>query len=86
MADIIPIHGAPINGVKPKSESRQFGGHRYTLMFDTNAPPERRWFWTVKYTRIYEYIGAASTIQRAAKEAERKIGELLSYEGRTRAG
>jgi hypothetical protein len=78
MADVIYI-----NGVKPKSESRQFGGHKYHLQFDANAPPERRWFWRVLFTRTYEYVGAAPTIQKAAKEAERKIMELEN--GRIRA-
>jgi hypothetical protein len=81
MAEIIYI-----NGVKPKSESRLYGGQRYTLQFDNAAPPERRWFWTVKYQRVYEYVGGAATMQRAAKEAERKIGELNSHADRIRAG
>lgn len=65
-----------VNGVQPKSEARSFGGHRYSLHFDANAPAERRWFWCVKYTRVYEYVGTAPTINRAAKAAERKIEEL----------
>jgi len=84
MADIIPIN-ALVNGVKPKGESRLYRGHRYTLQFDAAAPPERRWFWTVKYHRVYEYVGAAASINRAALEAEKKIKELEANERRTRA-
>lgn len=63
--------------VKPKIESRAYQGHRYILRFDPNAPPNLRWTWTVKYTRTYEYIGSCSDLDKASRQAEKKIRELI---------
>jgi hypothetical protein len=74
MSNVIDLYTN--DGVKTKAETRHYAGHRYTLRFDPTATHDQRWLWVVKYTRTYEYIGTASTIQRAAKDAERKITEL----------
>ena len=74
MSNIIDL---PV-GVRAKAETRLYAGHRYTLRFSPTATPDKRWSWVVKYTRTYEYIGSAETIQRASKDAELQIRKLNS--------
>lgn len=66
-----------LNGVRPKSEARSFSGQRYTLTFDPNAPTDKRWRYTVKFTRVYEYYGSAADIEKADKAAKKHITQLI---------
>ncbi len=72
--------------VKPKIERRTHNGHRYILRFDPNAPPHIRWIWMVQYTRTYEYVGACDDIEKAARQAERKIRELIGKDDKRTTG
>jgi hypothetical protein len=64
------------DGVRTKAETRHYAGHRFTLRYDPTAAHDQRWLWVAKITRTYEFVGTASTIERAAKAAERKIMEM----------
>jgi hypothetical protein len=63
--------------VQPKCESGMHMGHRYVLQFDPNASPDERWCWIVKFTRVYDYVGSAPTIEAAMRAAKRQIKELV---------
>lgn len=63
--------------IRPKTEIRNYKGHRYILRFDPNAPQSERWHWTVKYTTVYEYYGSASSIEAASRAAMKRIRTLL---------
>jgi len=81
MGDVINMseHKTP-DTVRPKSESRVYNGHRYTLSFKPTADILHRWEWKLKFTRIYEFAGSAATIDLAAKQA---IKQVDTMEGRS---
>lgn len=62
--------------IKPKSESFEEGGQRYTCTYDPNAPKENRWVWEVHYTIVFRYFGSKPTMEAAASTARRKIHAL----------
>lgn len=66
-----------VREVKPKSEARRYKGHNFVLSYRPAAPIAERWQWHVKFTRVYEFVGSAATIDRAAKEAQTKIDAML---------
>lgn len=59
--------------IKPKSETFEHGGQKYTCTFDPNAPKHEQWVWTVNYTRVYAHFGACPTMEAAASRARRLI-------------
>lgn len=63
-----------------KRETYEHGGQKYTCAFDPNAPPHERWVWYVDYTRSYQYVGSAPTLEKAAIAARRKIHSLNTRE------
>lgn len=66
--------------VKPKVESYNYEGHRYTLKFEPNASPEHRWSWMVTYTCVYELFGRAPTVDLAGRQARTRIRQLNKRE------
>ena len=65
---------------KPKSETFEHAGQKYTCMFDPNAPKGEQWVWYVDYIRTYRYVGNASTMDKAAANARRQIHKLNKYQ------
>lgn len=63
-----------------KTISDREGDHRYTCTFDPNAPPHERWVWYVDYVRTYRYVGSSPTMEKAVKDARRKIHSLNTHE------
>jgi hypothetical protein len=70
------IYMAERKPIPPKTATFEHGGQRYTCRFDPNAPPDKRWVWTVAYTRTYQYFGHASTMEGASSNARRQIHKL----------
>ena len=70
---------APNDSVKPKIVTNTYAGHRYTLRFDPNAPPNMRWHWTARITKTYEFTGTAATIKRAETSAKSMIEQMSEY-------
>lgn len=64
--------------IRPKTEVRSFHNQRYVLTFDPNSPPDARWHWLVKFTRIFEYRGACAGHLDADKAARKQITSLES--------
>jgi hypothetical protein len=62
--------------IPPKSETFKHAGQQYTCTFDPNAPPDQRWVWQVKFTRVYPYYGTGPTMEAASKAARLKIHKL----------
>lgn len=67
--------------ITPKRVSGEYEGHRYTLVFDVHAEPDRRWFWVVHFTKVYDIPGAAPTLQQATNAARRSIREMKKRVG-----
>jgi hypothetical protein len=67
--------------VKPKNETRHYGGHTYHLMYDPNAPLPKRWVWQAIITKKYEFVGEASTIDAAARAAKKRIDKFAQLWG-----
>lgn len=65
--------------VTPKSEVFEHAGQKYTCRFDPNAPPNERWMWVVNYTRTYQYIGNAATLEKASVKARKQIHALNKH-------
>ena len=63
--------------IAPKTERGIHMGQRYTLQFDPNAPAGERWVWIVRFTREYEYIGCAASLEAALRAAKKQIKELV---------
>lgn len=59
-----------------KQVTYEHGGQKYTCAFDQNAPAGSQWVWFVDYVRTYRYMGSASTMEKAASDARRKIHSL----------
>jgi hypothetical protein len=67
--------------IKPKSISVQYEGHHYTCTFDPHAPPDRRWYWQVHFTQVYDIHGGAPSLQQAQNSARRNIREMKKRVG-----
>ncbi|HEY4383567.1 MAG TPA: hypothetical protein VGN34_03695, partial [Ktedonobacteraceae bacterium] len=64
------------NQIKPKSETGTHNGHSFTCTFDPNAPPERRWFWHIRFRRTYDVVGGAPDLSRAKAAVRKRIKEI----------
>ena len=64
--------------IPPKVQQGVHLGHRYTLKYDPNAPPNERWAWIVNYVVTYQYVGVAATLAKAESAAHRKIRGLVN--------
>lgn len=77
MAEVINL--AERKPIPPKEQSFEHGGQRYTCRFDPNAPEDKRWLWTLAYTRVYRYYGQAPTMEQASAVARRKIHSMNKF-------
>jgi hypothetical protein len=62
--------------VKPKSETHEHAGQKYTCRFDPNAPDGQKWVWIVDYVRVYREVGSGPTMEAAASKARRHIHSM----------
>jgi len=79
MADVVPI-----KPIQPKEEMHVYKNQRFVLRYDPNAPPDKRWVWTLAYTVVYPYFGSAATLQAAKNAAQRKLRSLLGEDEKWR--
>lgn len=64
--------------VKPKTEEGMHNDQRFILRYDPNEVLDKRWRYIIKFTRTYEYKGAAATIDEARRLAKRQIVQLTA--------
>lgn len=62
--------------IKPKTETHEHAGQKYTCRFDPNAPEGQQWVWIVDYVRVYHYAGSGPTMDAASATARRRIHAL----------
>lgn len=67
-----------LSSIKPKIEECIFKNQKYILRYDPNASVSQRWTYKIKFTRTYEFSGAAPTIGEAHREAKRQITQLTA--------
>lgn len=76
MSTVVNLADVRKQPIKPKSDTHEHGGQKYTCTFDPNAPKDKQWVWCIKYVRTYQYVGDAPTKEAASKQARLKIHAL----------
>jgi hypothetical protein len=73
MSGIVNLADYKPKPIRPKSETFDHAGQKYTCRFDPNAPKDQQWVWVVDYIRVYRFMGSGPTMEAVASKARRQI-------------
>ena len=76
MSGVVNLADYKPKPVRPKTETYEHAGQKYTCRYDPNAPEEARWVWIVDYVRVYRAVGSGPTLESVATKARKHIHQM----------